>query len=247
MPPSSELLFEIKSRQNVLIVRAGLSVPSQEMSAKQITVSMMTQYLFQVGNYRHNLGCPPNAFLRSSRHCDASVTDSELHNGSTLWRKFGAIKKYVNNSITPIYVKLLGPDGKPPSGLTTADILHRTRKILYDKEQDEAKARSRNQGTFTKKPFSSTWFPVEWEVFLLFGRASDASERAFFIEQAFIRSHTSILQHVNVISCIHFAEDQVIHRMLPPHQLLLVPHDLKLANNRGLVRGQLKTRRSKWI
>lgn len=76
MPPSSELLFEIKSRQNVLIVRAGLSVPSQEMSAKQINVSMMTQYLFQVGNYRHNLGCPPNAFLRSSRHCDASVTDS---------------------------------------------------------------------------------------------------------------------------------------------------------------------------
>ena len=36
MPPSSEFLFEIKSRQNVLIVRAGLSVPSQEMSAKQI-------------------------------------------------------------------------------------------------------------------------------------------------------------------------------------------------------------------
>ena len=182
MPPSSELLFEIKSRQNVLIVRAGLSVPSQEMSAKQINVSMMTQYLFQVGNYRHNLGCPPNAFLRSSRHCDASVTDSELHNGSTLWRKFGAIKKYVNNSITPIYIKLLGPDGKPPSGLTTADILHRTRKILYDKEQDEAKARSRNQGTFTKKPFSPTWFPVEWEVFVLFGRASDAPERAFYIE-----------------------------------------------------------------
>ena len=178
MPQSSELLHEIKSRQNVLICKAGLTVPSQEMNSQQINEAMMSH----IANIRHNLPCFPDVFLRSSRLCDHSVTEKDLHNGSTLWRKFGAIKKYVNNQITPKFVKNLGPDGQPISGHTLENVLLKTRKQLYEAEQAESKARSKSPATFKIRPFSATWFPVEWDVFLTFGRASPSPERAFFIE-----------------------------------------------------------------
>ena len=52
-----------------------------------------------------------------------------FHNGATLWRKYAAIKKDVNNNITSIYVKHLGPDGQPPSGQTKADIFKKLKLI----------------------------------------------------------------------------------------------------------------------
>ena len=182
MPQSSELLHDIKSRQNVLITRAGLAVPSNEMKSHEIDEAIMIQFVNHVALIRHNLPCSQDGFLRSSRHCDHTVTEKDLHNGSTLWRKFLSIKKYVNNRITPLYVKNLGPDGQPPSGMTLEDILLKTRKQLHDIEQEESKARSKNPSTFKKRAFSQTWFPVEWDVFLTFGRASPNPERAFFLE-----------------------------------------------------------------
>lgn len=182
MPQSSELLHEIKSRQNVLICKAGLAVPSQEMNSQQIDEAMISQFTSHIDNIRHNLPCSPDVSLRSSRHCDHSVTEKDLHNGSTLWRKFGAIKKHVNNQITPKFVKNLGPDGQPPSGHTLENVLLKTRKQLYEAEQAESKARSKSPATFKIRPFSATWFPVEWDVFLTFGRASPPPERASFIE-----------------------------------------------------------------
>lgn len=183
MPYSSELLAEVKSQQNVLITRAGLAVPSHDMHGKDIDIAMFDQFTNHVNITRHNFAdAPLDTFLRSSRHLDATCTDKDYHTGSTLWRKFAAIKKYVNNNITPIYVKLLGPDGKPPSGHTKENVLLKTRRNLFLSEQEESKSRSKNPLTFKAKPFSPLWFPVEWEVFLQFGRASDRPERAFFIE-----------------------------------------------------------------
>ena len=182
MPQSSELLHDIKSQQNVLITRAGLAVPSNELNSKQIDEAIKIQFVNHVANIRHNLPCSQDAFLRSSRHCDHTVTDKDLHNGLTLWRRFLSIKKYVNNQRSPIFVKNLGPDGQPPSGHTLENVLLKTRKQLHDMEQEDSKSRSKSPHTFKMRPFSRTWFPVEWEVFLTFGRASPNPERAFFIE-----------------------------------------------------------------
>jgi hypothetical protein len=182
MPQSSELLAEVKAQQNVIITRAALSIPLQEMSGKEIDAAMMTQFLCHVANASHVPGAPKDAFLRSTRHLDATVSDKDMHNGTTLWRKFAAIKKYVNNQITPLYVKNLGPDGKPPSGHTKEQVILKTRRQLYDLEQEEAKSRSKNPAAFKKKPFYASWYPVEWEVFMLFGRASESPERHFFIK-----------------------------------------------------------------
>ena len=129
MPPSSELLHEVKSHQNVLIARAGLSVPGHEMHGEDINTAMFTQFKYHVLKRRHNLDAPENTFLRSSRHPDATCSDKDFHNGATLWRKYAAIKKYVNNNITSIYVKHLGPDGQPPSGQTKADIFKKLKLI----------------------------------------------------------------------------------------------------------------------
>ena len=74
MPPSSELLHEVKSQQNVLIARAGLSVPGHEMHGEDINTAMFTQFKYHVLNTRHNLDAPENTFLRSSRHLDATWT-----------------------------------------------------------------------------------------------------------------------------------------------------------------------------
>ena len=182
MPPSSELLHEVKSQQNVLIARAGLSVPGHEMHGEDLNSAMFTQFKYHVLNSRHTLDAPENTFLRSSRHLDATCGDKDFHNGGTLWRKYVAIKKYVNNNITSIYVKHLGPDGQPPSGQTKADIFKKTRRDLFLAEQEESKAKSKNPASFKKKPFSSSWYPVQWGVFLEFGRGADHPERAFFLE-----------------------------------------------------------------
>ena len=116
------------------ITRAGLAVPSNEMKSHEIDETIMIQLVNHIDLTHHNLPCSQDAFLRSSRHCDHIVMEKDLHNGSTLWRKYLSIKKYVNNQITPLYVKNLGPDGQPPSGMTLEDILLRTRKQLHDIE-----------------------------------------------------------------------------------------------------------------
>ena len=67
-------------------------------------------------------------------------------------------------------MKHLGPDGQPPSGQTKADIFKKTRRDLFLAEQEESKAKSKNPASFKKKPFSSSWYPVQWGVFLEFGK-----------------------------------------------------------------------------
>ena len=39
-------------------------------------------------------GLAKNTFYRTSRHLDETVTEKEIHDGQSLWRKFSAIKKF---------------------------------------------------------------------------------------------------------------------------------------------------------
>ena len=181
MPVSNEELFSIKSKQYVLIARAGLSIPSLEMVSAPIFADMFIQFKHHVERVKLPRGFAKNTFFRTSRYLDEAVTDEEIHNGASLWRKFSGIKKYINNQITPIYVSLLGPDGLPPSGQTKEITLFNTKKILYKQEQLAAQARSKHPPSYKLKPFKSS-LPYEWETLLAFGRASDNPETAFFIQ-----------------------------------------------------------------
>lgn len=182
MPNANEDLAEIKSRQNVLITRAGLNIASNEMSQEQIYEQMSAQFKCAVDAVKLPKGMAKNTFYRTTRHLDDHVDDKDLHTGATLWRKFSTIKRYVNNIITPIYVKFLGPDGKPPSGHTKEMVLMKTKEAIYDQEQMAAKNRSKNPENFKIKAFKPSNVPCEWEVFMKYGRGSEKAESAFFIE-----------------------------------------------------------------
>lgn len=156
MPSRPEDLAEWKSKQYVVIARAGMAVPSHEMSQEQIFELMMTQFKHHVSALRIPNGIPKNIYFRTCKHLEDNITNKEMHTGLSLWRKFSAIKKYVNNNITSIFVKHLGPDGNPPSGHTMDNVLLKTRKDLYEAEQEISKAKSKNPATFKKKPFKIT-------------------------------------------------------------------------------------------
>jgi hypothetical protein len=81
MPVSNEELFSIKSKQYVLIARAGLSLPSHEMDSKSIHAKMFIQFKHHVERVKLPQGFAKNTFFRTSRHLDEAVTDKEIHNG----------------------------------------------------------------------------------------------------------------------------------------------------------------------
>ena len=109
-----------------------------------------------------------------------SVEVDDEHTGISLWRKYADIKKYVTNTITPFY--FLGKDGLIPSGKSKEEILLKTRELLFMSEQDAAKNCSKNPRGYVVKEFSPDWYPTEWEVFLMYGAASEKSDKAFYIE-----------------------------------------------------------------
>ena len=182
MPVNSELLAGVKSKQYVLFARAGVAVPSHDMFQEQIHDAMMTQFKHHVSSAKLTPGTPKNIYYRTLKHLDVEVTNKDFHTGISLWRKFSSIKKYVNNNITSIFVKHLGPDGQPPSGHTMENVLLKTRKDLFEAEQESSRAKSKNPAGHKKIGFKITWFPVKWEVFLNFGRASAQPERHFYLE-----------------------------------------------------------------
>lgn len=182
MPQKDDELQQIKSKQYVLIAKAGLSILSAEMDSKTIFHQMFKQFKAHVDKIKLPPHYSKDIFFRTSGHLQDIVTAKEMHDGSSLWRKYSAIKKYINNQITPIFVKFLGPDGKPPSGQNMESVLLQTKKALYEQEQLAAKARSKHPPSFKMKPFKPSDQPCEWDTFLQFGRASEKPEKAFFIE-----------------------------------------------------------------
>ena len=62
------------------------------------------------------------------------------------------------------------------------EVLLKTRQILFEEGQQAAAAKSKNPKGYISREFTSTWFPLEWEVFMLYGAPSEKPERAFFYE-----------------------------------------------------------------
>jgi hypothetical protein len=185
MSQNARLLLAIKSKQFMLISKAGMAVPSFEMSSDKIHDNMLIQYKYHVESYKlpPNLSSMPKERLfRTNKHLAKDVTNKDMHSGVSLWRKYGQIKKYVLNSITPIYMKNLGPDGQLPSGCNKENVLFITRQHLFEAEQLVSKGKSKTPANYKMKPFDINWYPAEWEVFINFGGASEKPERSFFIE-----------------------------------------------------------------
>ena len=185
MASESEKLAMVKSKQYVLICRAGLAIPTYEMSADQIHEHMLTQYRHHVEKYRlppHLVKMSKDRLFRTNKHLHSTVTEKDLRTGMSLWRKFASIKKYIVNVITPIYNKNLGSDSKLPSGFNMDSILFKTRQHLYEAEQLKSKEKSKNPAAFKMTDFKVTWYPVEWECFLTFGKCSDKPEKGFTFE-----------------------------------------------------------------
>ena len=115
-----------------------MAVPTYDMSAEQIHESILTQFKHHVENYKlpSNLAKMPRIhFFRTTKHLAKSVSDNDIHTGISLWRKFAMIKKYVNNVITPIYVKNLGPTGQLPSGWNHDNVLSLTCQHFWEAEE----------------------------------------------------------------------------------------------------------------
>jgi hypothetical protein len=152
----------------LLICKAGLVVPSYEMSD-----AMMRQFRHHVKSYK----LPPNLtgtskerLFKTANHLIEKAALKDMHTGMSLWRKYGQIKKYIVNVITPLMKKNLGPDGLLPSGRSMENVLLSTRQHLYEKEQLISKQKSKNPSAYVIKPFKVTWYPIEWECFLTFGK-----------------------------------------------------------------------------
>ena len=183
MPEKSSILADVKSKQYLLICKSGLAVPSFEMSAEQINEAMMRQFKHHVEQFKlptHFTGLPKERFFRTANHLVEKAAPKDMHTGMSLWRKYGMIKKYILSVLTPTMNKNLGPDGLPPSGKSMEDVLNSTRQQVYAKEQMDSKMKSKNPGIYVMKPFKASWYPVEWECFLAFGKPAAKPEKGFF-------------------------------------------------------------------
>ena len=185
MAATKRQLLVVRSKQFLLIARAGMSIPSYEMSLGQIQDKMMTQMHSHVSSFIQPASIrllSKDKYLRTCKFMNHSVEVDDEHTGISLWRKCADIKKYVTNGITPFYFKCLGKDGLIPSGKSKEEILLKTRELLFKSEQDAAKNRSKNPRGYVVKEFSPDWYPTEWEVFLMYGAASEKPDKAFYIE-----------------------------------------------------------------
>jgi hypothetical protein len=71
--------------------------------------------------------------LRPSRK---RVTREPL-TGGDVWRKYKDLRAWYTNFFLPLWEACVGPDGKPPSGKTHADILEDVLQLLWDKAEEK--------------------------------------------------------------------------------------------------------------
>lgn len=145
---------DIKSFQYVLITKAGLAVSEKrEMSLKMIESDVLSEFEAAVKNcvVPENLrGLNTILLLRSKNFLAKTCSLDDYHTGESIWRKFADIKKVICNDFTDLY-HLQMPGGIPPSGVSFAEVLNRTREAIFVR---------------TKKGiYNPAWFPTEWLVF----------------------------------------------------------------------------------
>ena len=162
---------EIKAYLYVLICRAGLAAGAmKEMNKEQIEREVLQEFRGAVENCTipaSLMGMDEALSLRSKNFTARSCSSSDLHDGESVWRKFGEIKKVISNVFTHVYNSKM-PGGIPPSGFSTADVLERTRVAIYANK-------------FKGKERPATWTPTEWLVFTTYGKPSAEPEALFII------------------------------------------------------------------
>ena len=108
----------------------------------------------------------------------AKVSSTDMHTGASVWRKYNEIRRFVINEISYVYSRML-PRGMPPSGKSYDEILLAVRKELFANGEAKTARESKSKTGYTIKNFSPMWFPVEWDVFLMYGIASKNPQEAF--------------------------------------------------------------------
>jgi hypothetical protein len=181
----ARLLHDVKSKQYLLTARAGLAVPTHDMPIEQLWEQILTQRKGHVAKFQfsgHLSVLKKDVMFRRTKHLNDEkdiVPLEDIHNGMTLWRKYGEIKRYLQNTISSCWDSLMGPDGNIPSGKNLDDMLLRTRVLSFMRDEEAKEKKSKKKGGYNKEEFSKypNWYPLEWEIFILFGLCSEKPEK----------------------------------------------------------------------
>lgn len=182
---------EIKQKQYVLIAKAGLAVvESKEKGMNSIEDYLLTQFNEAVKAFilpPGFAGFDRNAFLRTKNFNTPveKLEATDLHTGSSLWRKYKEIRLIITHELGALLAKKL-PGGQPPSGKSMAEILLSVRKDYFESCEKQREEKSRkDKGKFKPNTFLPYWYPAEWEVFMTYGNASARPEAAFDAKYVF--------------------------------------------------------------
>ena len=110
--------------------------------------------------------------LRSKNYVVKACKVDDYHDGESIWWKFGEIKRVVVNDFTELYMKNL-PGGQLPSGKSKEEIIDKTRKHVFLRQELARNPKS-------SKTCPPKWCPKEWKVFLIFGAASSEPVPLFY-------------------------------------------------------------------
>ena len=135
------------------------------MTLRNVEIKNVNDTFLRTPQKRGTFFATENAEWRPITQFWRHINHANKLRGKSLCRKYSAIKNFVNNQITPHYIKLLGPDGLPPSGMNKETILLKTKEALCKAEQLAAKNQPKHPPSFKMKPFKPSYQPCEWEIF----------------------------------------------------------------------------------
>ena len=170
-------LADVKQKQFMLIMKAGLSVCQFKEKSKQelqeLVLEEFIQSLAGVNLPQQFDGFDKKSFLRTKNfhYTEAQLKPDDIHTGPSLWRKFKEIRLVIMNDITPLLSKKM-PGGMIPSGKSFAELLLAVRQELYGIAEEKARKNSKSQKPYKSLPFTDQWYPVEWDAFVTFGAGS---------------------------------------------------------------------------
>ena len=169
-------VHDIKSFQYVCIARAGLSVSAErELCKEQIETVIFEEFKLACANSYLSpalQGIDRAILLRSKNFIVKVCKPDDYHDGESIWRKFGEIKRIIVNDFTELYMKNL-PGGQLPSGKSKIEIIEKTRKDVFSRAELAKNPKS-------TKSCPPNWAPKEWNVFLIFGAASEEPDGIFY-------------------------------------------------------------------
>jgi hypothetical protein len=174
-------VFDVKSKQFLLITKAGLAVSQSKekgiVNIEQQILSEFTEAVAAIFLPPAFLGYDRSGFMRTKNYfVDVSRLEAnDLHTGATLWRKYKEIRLILMNDFAPLVKKRM-PGGEPPSGKSFSEILLAARKEIYETYEDISEKKSKAAKGYRRHAFIDSWYPPEWETFVTFGAGSPKPE-----------------------------------------------------------------------